>query len=86
MEDFGLAKVKSEGIIVDYDDGMPDNGQISETRWIEMCYDPEDNITHIDLEPIREVIQTQQLRNGYTDDDMYLMITALANEFVPKGY
>lgn len=41
-----------------------------------------EDMSHIDLEPFREVFQCQGACNGYTEDDLYLIIKALSNEFV----
>jgi hypothetical protein len=89
MEGFGLAQVKCEGEIRNYDGGEkvdPKDYKPSQTRWIEMCYDPEEDMGRIDLEPFREVFQTQQVCNSYTEDEIYLIVKALANEFVNDGY
>lgn len=86
---YGLATVKAEGGVSSFDHLVEFNGELdkSETRWIEMCYDPAEDMSHIDLDPFREAFQTQQLCNNYTDDDMYLIIKSLANEFInDKGF
>jgi hypothetical protein len=88
MEGFGLAPIKSEGDIRSYDggeEGDPKDYKPSKTRWIEMCFDPDEDMSHIDLEPFREVFQTQQMCNNYTEDDMHLIVKALANEFIEEG-
>jgi hypothetical protein len=88
MAGFGLAPIKREGELLSYEDGKqvdPKDYKPSKTRWIEMCYDPDEDLSHIDLEPFREVFQTQQMCNSYTEDDIYLIIKALANEFIEEG-
>lgn len=88
MQNFGLAHDKPEGSAISMDTGKNVSATEdapsgpSKTRWIEMCYDPNEDMSHIDLEPFREAFQTQQSCNGYTDDDMYLIIKAIANEFI----
>jgi len=85
ITEFGLAQLKPEGACIDYSSGKETpmvNHNPSETRWIELCYDPKEDMSHIDIEPFREVFQTQQLCNSYTEDDIYLIIKAIANEFV----
>tara|TARA_R110000851_G_scaffold258323_1_gene410750 strand:+ start:99 stop:386 length:288 start_codon:yes stop_codon:yes gene_type:complete len=89
--EFGLAQVKREGSIVNVATGKEVSAEEaglykpSKTRWIELCYDPNESMGRIDLEPLREAIQTQQSCNNYTEDEMYLIIKSLANEFIAEG-
>ena len=88
---FGLAQIKQEGHTFNLKTGeshkttpeeLSDARADKTSRWIELHYDSKEDMSHIDIEPFREVFQTQQACNNYTDDDMYLIIKDLANEFV----
>jgi hypothetical protein len=81
---FGLVPIKPEGERISFDnlESKGDKAPAPKTRWIEMCYNPSEDMSHIDLGPFREVFQTQQSCNGYTDDDIYLIIKSIANEFI----
>ena len=90
MEEFGLAQLKPEGGAAVFDTAIPQRShpkrkEISKTRRIELCYDPSESMGRINLAPLRDYIQTQQSCNNYTEDEMYLIIKSLANEFIPKG-
>jgi hypothetical protein len=88
---FGLAQVKREGSIINAVTGKEVSAvdaamyKPSNTRWIEFCYDPDESLGRINLEPFIEVIQTEKLCNNYTEDEMYLIIKSLANEFLAVG-
>ena len=89
-EQLSLATLKTEGAAAVFDTAIPQRSrpkrrEISKTRLIELWYDPKESLGRIDLEPIREAIQAQQSCNNYTEDEMYLIIKSLANEFIPKG-
>jgi hypothetical protein len=83
---FGLAQVKREGSIINL--GTSEEAAMykpSATRWIELCYDPDESLGRINLEPFIEAIQTEKLCNNYTEDEMYLIIKSLANKFLAVG-
>ena len=84
---FGLAQVKREGTTANYLTGKKGahTKLQGETRWIELCYDPKEDVSHIDLDPIRQTLQDQIAMNKYSEDDVYLMIKSIANEFLDKS-
>jgi hypothetical protein len=85
MSKFGLASTKSEGAEVLFDAGVDSltNSKPSNTRWIELCYDPDDPVDRAKYEEAEALISGL----GLDDDQLYVMITALANRFVnDSGY
>ena len=83
----GLATLKTEGGVAVFDTAIqhPKRKETSKTRRIELCYNPKESLGRIDLGPIREAIQDQQSCNNYTENEMYLIIKSLANEFIAEG-
>ena len=83
----GLATLKTEGGVAVFDAAIqhPKRKETSKTRRIELCYDPSESMGRINLAPLRDYIQTQQSCNNYTEDEMYLIIKSLANEFIAEG-
>lgn len=87
MEDrgFGLAEAKPEGQAMSFDPlHFGSDASVSNTRWIEVCYDPEEDVSHLPIDQIREAMQTAILCNNLSNDDVYLMIKAIANEFIEE--
>ena len=85
ITDFGLATVKMEGACTDYSSGKETpmvNHNPSETRWIELCYDPEEDMSCIDIESIFSRIDKEIKDSNYTDDEVYLIIKSIANRYV----
>ena len=95
MTGFGLASVKREGstVLVDKEQGMKlameQDNAISKTRWIELCFDPEESTARVDvaLDSIYQCIDDSVLISpaGLTEDDIYLMVKSIANKYLPEG-
>ena len=79
---YGFAQLKPEGGALEYDGGKevdPSTIKDSETRWIEMCYDPNEPVNGSDLDNLDACIR------GMTDDEKYILIKALANMHIKDG-
>lgn len=91
---FGLAQIKREGVCFDFETGEEvdrKDYKPSPTRWIEMCYDPREDVSHMNdlITTISQLIDTKLLAsepNHLTEDDVYLLIKHIANKFVSGGY
>ena len=93
-ESFGLAKIKQEGKTLSYDTQatfkpLKFRKPNSETRWIELCYDPKEDTSKINAltETIAQLIDSNLLssQSPLTEDDCYLLIKTLANKYIPEG-
>lgn len=88
FEGFGLAVAKAEGesfVFIPGDFASEDKG-LPPTRWIEMCYDPSEDVTHLEplIETITQLIDSKLIslnKGNITNDDVYLLIKSLANKY-----
>jgi len=90
---FGLVSSKPEGEFVIMDPGeIESQGSIViceqvKTRWIEMCYDPSEDVTHLEpiIETISQLLDSKLISSNegnITEDDVYLIIKSIANKFI----
>jgi len=87
QDGFGLAVLKPEGGAIEMDGGRavdPDSISESKTRWIEMCYDPDEEI-HSEATNIAQWLEVKFEICSMSEDDRYKIIKHLANKFVEEG-
>lgn len=89
MDGFGCASTKNEGDHVFLDELTPNNGAISDSRWVEAFYSPNEfkeiGIGQETIEVICAEIESQF--NHLDVSQKYIAITALINRLIPEsGY
>ena len=83
----GLAQVKSEGRSIPFSPGeLTPSKESQKTRWIEMCYDPKEDVSHLEsyIKTISQVIDSGIIssnKGSLTKDDVYLIIKSIANKY-----
>jgi len=82
---FGLAHIREEGACTSYDGGEPCGYKEpvpgTETRWIELCYDPEDRVDKELLMTICQLIDSRLIGGSLDVDRAKNVITAVAAQY-----
>ena len=77
MGTFGLAQAKVEGEVIDLDSKHQGSDEVSTTTWVEMCYDPKEELS--DTAESMLLTMTGMIKsNNLTEDDTYRLIKKLA--------
>ena len=84
--DFGLSPLKKEGELIVFDDKSTTEADPDRlpTRWIEMCYDPNECTSHIENveQTIIGLIDSKRISGEFSEDDVYLLVKSIANKLV----